>query len=138
MAKRPAKKSAKRAPKRAKPTRASKPTAKAKAKAKPKATAKATPTLKRKPAPAKPAKAKPRKPAPAKPAKAKPRKPAINLLGAPRDHAAIEPIPGATALGAELSDVVATEVEAEAALEAGHMARAIATYTRLIATARTG
>jgi tetratricopeptide (TPR) repeat protein len=160
MAKRPAKKSAKRAPKRAKPTRAEtpkkptpKPTSKTKtrtkAKTKTSANAKATPkpktttvvkaktrTRAAKPTKAKlAAKPKARATSVAKPANTKP---SINLLGTTRDHATVEPVPGAHALHVALSDVVATEVEAEAALEAGDTAHAIASYTRLIDTEHTG
>jgi tetratricopeptide (TPR) repeat protein len=118
MAKRPAKKPAKRAPAK-------------------RATAKRAAKAKKKPA-AKPPKKAPARKAPAKKpkarAKAKPRKPAINLIGAARDPITVEPIPGAVTLDAQLSDVVSSELEAEAALEGGNTSRAIAIYSRLIET----
>src|SRR5262245_34029714 len=109
MAKRPAKKPAKRAPKkRATAKRAAKPKAKKKKVA-----------AKKKPA------AKPRK---------RVAKPEINLIGAAREPITVEPIPGAVTLDAQLSDVVSSELEAEAALEAGNTSRSIAIYSRLIET----
>ncbi len=67
-------------------------------------------------------------------------KPAINLLDRSavlRAAKTIAPGAGANDLGAELGDVVAIEVQAEAALEIGDLPRAIRTYTRLIDTAAT-
>jgi len=70
-----------------------------------------------------------RKPATRKPARPVARKPARKR---PATVPQIDLRAGAQALGRELAGVVATEVEAEAALEAGELARAIAIYTRLI------
>ncbi len=94
-----------------------------------------------KPNAAKPNAAKPNATAKSATKKAKggakrPDSPQINLLGdlssARRATQAIAPGAGAHALGRELGDVVAIEVEAEAALEAGDIQRAIAVYTRLV------